>query len=134
MNVKLIRLIYILYMQVLVKNLSLYAKLEGHEGCVNAVEFNSTGDILVSGSDDRQVMFWNWESKTKLFDYHSGHEDNIFQTKIMPFTDDSRVVTSAGDGQVNHLFMFVLNVLSITLITDLHSPCFLFVSTIQIRI
>lgn len=86
--------------QVLVKNLSLYAKLEGHEGCVNAVEFNSTGDVLVSGSDDRQVMFWNWESNTKLFDYPSGHEDNIFQTKIMPFTDDSRVVTSAGDGQV----------------------------------
>lgn len=105
MNVELIRLIYVLYMQVLVKNLSLYAKLEGHEGCVNAVEFNSTGDILVSGSDDRQVMFWNWESKTKLFDYPSGHEDNIFQTKIMPFTDDSRIVTSAGDGQVNQFVL-----------------------------
>ncbi|CAJ2660628.1 unnamed protein product [Trifolium pratense] len=86
--------------QVLAKKLNLYAKLEGHEGCVNAVEFNSTGDVIVSGSDDKQVMFWNWESKTKLFDYHSGHEDNIFQTKIMPFTDDSRIVTSAGDGQV----------------------------------
>ncbi|PNY14232.1 ddb1- and cul4-associated factor-like protein [Trifolium pratense] len=85
---------------VLAKKLNLYAKLEGHEGCVNAVEFNSTGDVIVSGSDDKQVMFWNWESKTKLFDYHSGHEDNIFQTKIMPFTDDSRIVTSAGDGQV----------------------------------
>lgn len=97
-------------MQVLVKNLNLYAKLEGHEGCVNAVEFNSTGDVIVSGSDDRQVMFWNWESKSKLFDYHSGHQDNIFQTKIMPFTDDSRIVTSAGDGQVNCLFMCSLNV------------------------
>ncbi|XP_058753569.1 uncharacterized protein LOC131626751 [Vicia villosa] len=86
--------------QVLVQNLNLYAKLEGHEGCVNAVEFNSTGDVIVSGSDDRQVVFWNWESKSKLFDYHSGHEENVFQTKIMPFSDDSRIVTSAGDGQV----------------------------------
>ncbi|CAI8592506.1 unnamed protein product [Vicia faba] len=86
--------------QVLVKSLNLYAKLEGHEGCVNAVEFNSTGDVIVSGSDDRQIMFWNWESKSKVFDYISGHEDNVFQTKIMPFSDDSRIVTSAGDGQV----------------------------------
>ncbi|XP_028187748.1 DDB1- and CUL4-associated factor 8-like isoform X2 [Glycine soja] len=85
--------------EVLVKSLDLYGKLDGHEGCVNAVEFNSTGDILVSGSDDRQIMFWNWESKTKLFAYPSGHTDNIFQTKIMPFTDGCRIVTSAGDGQ-----------------------------------
>lgn len=83
------------------KSLNLYGKLEGHEGCVNAVEFNSSGDLVVSGSDDRQVMFWNWASKTRLFAYPSGHTDNIFQTKIMPFTDDSRIVTSAGDGQVN---------------------------------
>jgi WD40 repeat protein len=94
-----------------VRKLNLYAKLEGHEGCVNAVEFNSTGDVIVSGSDDRQVMFWNWESKTKLFDYPSGHDDNIFQTKIMPLTDDSRIVTSAGDGQVNHLCMLASYVL-----------------------
>ncbi|TKY48488.1 DDB1- and CUL4-associated factor 8 [Spatholobus suberectus] len=86
--------------EVLVKSLNLYGKLDGHEGCVNAVEFNSTGDHLVSGSDDRQVMFWNWASKTRLFAYPSGHTDNIFQTKIMPFTDDCRIVTSAGDGQV----------------------------------
>ncbi|XP_025614001.1 uncharacterized protein [Arachis hypogaea] len=84
----------------LVQNLNLYGKLNGHEGCVNAVEFNSTGDLLVSGSDDRQVVVWNWASKTKLFAYPSGHSDNIFQTKIMPFTNDSRIVTSAGDGQI----------------------------------
>ncbi|KAL2332066.1 hypothetical protein Fmac_019647 [Flemingia macrophylla] len=86
--------------EVLVKSLNLYGKLDGHEGCVNAVEFNSTGDLLVSGSDDRQVMFWNWASKIRLFAYPSGHTDNIFQTKIMPFTDDCRIVTSAADGQV----------------------------------
>lgn len=88
--------------------MNLYGKLNGHEGCVNAVEFNSTGDLLVSGSDDRQVMFWNWASKTKLLAYPSGHSDNIFQTKIMPFTDDSRIVTSAGDGHVNHRLKFPL--------------------------
>ncbi|KAK2430073.1 Homeobox-leucine zipper family protein / lipid-binding START domain-containing protein [Trifolium repens] len=34
--------------KVLVKKLNLYVKLEGHQGCVNAVEFNSTGDVIVS--------------------------------------------------------------------------------------
>ena len=93
--------LFCFHLKVLVKSLDLYGKLDGHEGCVNAVEFNSTGDLLVSGSDDRQVMFWNWASKTRLFAYPSGHTDNIFQTKIIPFTDDCRIVTSAGDGQVN---------------------------------
>ncbi|KAL4385710.1 hypothetical protein GQ457_15G028500 [Hibiscus cannabinus] len=86
--------------QVVVEKLDLYGKLNGHEGCVNAVEFNSTGDILVSGSDDKHVMFWNWASKTKTFSYASGHFDNIFQAKFMPLTDDKRIVTSAADGQV----------------------------------
>ena len=83
------------------KQLDLYGKLKGHEGCVNAVEFNSSGGVLVSGSDDRRVLLWNWASQTKLFEYPSGHSDNIFQTKFMPFTDDRKIVTSAGDGQVN---------------------------------
>ncbi|XP_047160574.1 protein ALTERED SEED GERMINATION 2 [Vigna umbellata] len=86
--------------EVLVKSLNLYGKLDGHEGCVNAVEFNSTGDLLVSGSDDRQVMLWNWASNARLLAYPSGHTDNIFQTKIMPFSGDCRIITSAGDGQV----------------------------------
>ncbi|GMG98823.1 hypothetical protein Nepgr_000663 [Nepenthes gracilis] len=83
-----------------VTRLNLYGKLVGHEGCVNAVEFDSSGELLVSGSDDRQVMFWNWASKSRKLSYHSGHLNNIYQTKIMPFTDDQKIVTSAADGQV----------------------------------
>ncbi|CAO2812883.1 unnamed protein product [Amaranthus hypochondriacus] len=86
--------------QGLVQQLDLYGKLVGHKGCVNTVEFNSTGKVLVSGSDDRQVIFWNWASKKKIFTYSSGHLENIFQTKIMPFSDDRVIVTSAQDGQV----------------------------------
>ncbi|GAB4825391.1 hypothetical protein Ancab_008264 [Ancistrocladus abbreviatus] len=84
----------------LVKRMNFYGKLVGHEGCVNAIEFNSTGELLVSGSDDIQVMFWDWATKSRKVSYHSGHLDNIFQTKIMPFSDDRKIVTSAGDGQV----------------------------------
>ncbi|XP_059429215.1 uncharacterized protein LOC132163030 [Corylus avellana] len=56
--------------EVLVKQLNLYGKLNGHRGCVNDLEFNSTGDLLVSGSDDKEVIFWNWATKTKLFGSH----------------------------------------------------------------
>ncbi|KAI8016064.1 DDB1- and CUL4-associated factor 8 [Camellia lanceoleosa] len=86
--------------KVLVNQIDLYGKLNGHAGCVNTVQFNSTGDLLVSGSDDRQVMFWNWAMKKLEFSYPSGHLDNIFQVRIMPFTDDRKIVTSSADGQV----------------------------------
>lgn len=87
-------------MQIIVKQLNLEKKLNGHDGCVNAVEFNSTGDLLVSGSDDCKVILWDWARNSERFSYPSGHLDNIFQTKIMPFTNDQKIVTSAADGKV----------------------------------
>ncbi|PSR86625.1 DDB1- and CUL4-associated factor like [Actinidia chinensis var. chinensis] len=86
--------------EAIVKQIDLYGKLKGHNGCVNTIQFNSSGDLLVSGSDDQKIMFWNWATKTLEFLYPSGHLDNIFQVKIMPFTDDRKVVTSSADGQV----------------------------------
>lgn len=89
-----------LLLQGIVKKLDLYVKLNGHEGCVNALEFNSTGDILVSGSDDRQIMLWNWLNRSRTLSYPSGHCENVFQTKFIPFTDDRTIITSGADGQV----------------------------------
>ncbi|KAJ8768733.1 hypothetical protein K2173_023637 [Erythroxylum novogranatense] len=86
--------------ELMVEKLNLYGKLLGHDSCVNAIEFNSAGNLLVSGSDDMQVMVWDWGTKTKRVSYHSGHYDNIFQARIMPFSDDQRIVTSSADGQV----------------------------------
>ncbi|KAL6504264.1 Protein ALTERED SEED GERMINATION 2 [Orobanche gracilis] len=39
----------------LVRKLSLERELEGHRGCVNAISWNSSGSMLISGSDDTQV-------------------------------------------------------------------------------
>ncbi|KAL3530622.1 hypothetical protein ACH5RR_009944 [Cinchona calisaya] len=86
--------------ETLVKRIDLYGKLTGHEGCVNTVEFNSAGDHLVSGSDDSQIKFWEWATKTLKFSYASGHLDNVFQARILPFTDDRKIVTSSADGKV----------------------------------
>ncbi|KAJ4967038.1 hypothetical protein NE237_018887 [Protea cynaroides] len=86
----------------LVLQLDLYKKLEKHRGCVNTISFNAVGDILVSGSDDRLVKLWDWEAGRVKLSFHSGHTDNVFQAKIMPFTDDRIIVTCAADGQVRH--------------------------------
>ncbi|KAL5581174.1 hypothetical protein UlMin_013616 [Ulmus minor] len=86
--------------EVIVKKLNGFGELNGHKGCVNAIEFNSTGDLLVSGSDDTEVMFWDWATTTRRLSYPSGHSDNIFQTKFMPLSDDRTIVTSARDGQI----------------------------------
>ncbi|XP_058190230.1 uncharacterized protein LOC131307629 isoform X1 [Rhododendron vialii] len=86
----------------LVLRLDLFRKLEKHRGCVNTVSFNEDGDILVSGSDDRRVIFWEWETGHVKLSFHSGHYDNVFQAKIMPYTEDRTIVTCAADGQVRH--------------------------------
>ena len=119
------------------KRITLYGKLNGHKECVNTVEFNSTGDVLVSGSDDKHVIFWDWAAKSKTFSYSSGHLDNIFQARIMPFTDDRKVVTSSCDGQVSlhpksyTLFYASFNIFSF-LFMKMGSQCMLIINLFNI--
>ncbi|GLT42971.1 hypothetical protein SLA2020_169480 [Shorea laevis] len=86
----------------LLLRLDLFRKLDKHRGCVNTVSFNADGDILVSGSDDRRVVLWDWETGKVKLSFHSGHNNNVFQAKIMPYSDDRSIVTCAADGQVRH--------------------------------
>ena len=67
--------------------LDLARKLQNHRGCVNTVSFNADGDILISGSDDRQVILWDWETGSVKLAFDSGHNSNVFQAKIVPETD-----------------------------------------------
>ncbi|XP_074344936.1 uncharacterized protein LOC141684001 isoform X2 [Apium graveolens] len=88
--------------QDLVLRLDLHGKLDKHRGCVNTVSFSSDGDILVSGSDDRRVILWDWQCGRIKLAFHTGHNNNVFQAKFMPFSDDRSIVTCAADGQVRH--------------------------------
>ncbi|KAF9780170.1 WD40 repeat-like protein [Thelephora terrestris] len=82
--------------------------LEGHTGCVNALSWTSDGETLISGGDDTTVRFWRMsEDKGDPDDeypfvcYHqvpTGHWDNIFSAKMLPFS--TRLVTTARDGLV----------------------------------
>lgn len=91
--------------QDLVLRLDVYRKLERHRGCVNTVSFSDDGDLLVSGSDDRRVIIWDWQTGGVKFSFHSGHINNVFQAKIMPYTEDRSIVTCAADGQVMPTFI-----------------------------
>ncbi|KAF8013425.1 hypothetical protein BT93_I1316 [Corymbia citriodora subsp. variegata] len=86
----------------LVLRLEIYKKLNGHRGCVNTVGFNADGDIVISGSDDRHVKLWDWQTGKVKLSFYSGHLSNVFQAKIMPYTDDRSIVTCAADGQARH--------------------------------
>ncbi|CAL1300479.1 unnamed protein product [Larinioides sclopetarius] len=84
----------------MVERLELMYKMKKHDGCVNALNFNTTGTRLVSGSDDLHVIIWDWTISEPVLEYRSGHQANVFQAKFMPLSNDSFIVTCARDGAV----------------------------------
>ncbi|CAH4036891.1 DDB1- and CUL4-associated factor 5 isoform X1 [Pieris brassicae] len=72
-----------------------------HFGCVNAIEFSSNGELLVSGGDDRRVMLWQF-GQTLL---HYGkpeamkalHQSNIF---CLGITSDNQKIYSGGNDDI----------------------------------
>ncbi|XP_015767502.1 PREDICTED: DDB1- and CUL4-associated factor 8-like isoform X1 [Acropora digitifera] len=83
----------------LVKRLSLHNNLEHHQRCVNTLHFNMSGDLLASGSDDRDIVIWDWFKGDRKIAYNSGHIKGVFQVKFMPY-NDTTIVTCAADGKV----------------------------------
>lgn len=83
-----------------VQRLELMYKLEEHKGCVNNLNFNQSGTLLSSASDDRQVALWDWACGKCLLTYDSGHTSNVFQAKFLPLSGDCHIVSCARDGQV----------------------------------
>ncbi|KAG2393744.1 hypothetical protein C9374_007275 [Naegleria lovaniensis] len=78
----------------IVQSLGWSHKLVGHHGCVNAINFNTNGDLIVTGSDDETVKIWNtWTGKclTTL----SGHISNVFATNF--FNSNHHQIISGGN-------------------------------------
>ncbi|KAJ7516416.1 hypothetical protein O6H91_22G057700 [Diphasiastrum complanatum] len=84
----------------LVQRLSLSTVMEGHQGCVNALAWNKTGSLLLSGSDDTRANIWDYATQKLLYSVDTGHSANIFCIKFMPETGDEVVVSGAGDAEV----------------------------------
>ncbi|XP_058802060.1 WD and tetratricopeptide repeats protein 1-like [Phymastichus coffea] len=82
------------------KRLGLETELEGHEGCVNCLEWNESGSMLASASDDMRVILWDPFSYKVKYNIQTGHSGNIFTVKFLPNSNDSILVTGAGDYKI----------------------------------
>ena len=69
-----------------VERLELAYKMDCHNGCVNALHFNTSGTRLASGSDDLTIIIWDWTQAKPVLNYDSGHRGNVFQVCTVPTT------------------------------------------------
>lgn len=67
--------------QTLVGRLKQLKPLVHHNGCVNTLHFSTSGDLLASGSDDLDIVIWDWAKHKKVLHYDSGHASNVFQVR-----------------------------------------------------
>ncbi|EQC39666.1 hypothetical protein SDRG_03095 [Saprolegnia diclina VS20] len=79
----------------LVKRLVCDSALDGHSGCVNRLSWNRDGSLLASGSDDTNVVLWDFHRRKARHTIATGHSMNIFGVCFVPGTND-HVVASAG--------------------------------------
>lgn len=85
-----------------VQRLGLMCRLPIHSGCVNTVHWNSTGEYLITGSDDQFIAVTNPNNQEVLLKYKTAHRANIFSARFMPQSNDQAIVSCSGDGIVLH--------------------------------
>jgi WD40 repeat protein len=84
-----------------VQTLGFWVDLEGHQGCVNTINFSKSGDLLVSGSDDTTVKIWNVETQ-RCLDTLRGHISNVFAADFLPYRSNKEIVTGGNDADMRH--------------------------------
>ena len=69
-----------------------------HSGCVNAASWNDSGQLLLTGSDDRLAKIWRANSNfvQEGHSIRTGHSHNIFQCGFVPGGDDQVVTREQG--------------------------------------
>ncbi|XP_068184790.1 DDB1- and CUL4-associated factor 6 isoform X2 [Antennarius striatus] len=81
-----------------VQRLKLEGTLNVHDGCVNTISWNDTGEYILSGSDDTFLVISNPYNKKVKKSIRSGHRANIFSAKFMPHTNGQEIISCSGDG------------------------------------
>ncbi|CAG9768911.1 unnamed protein product [Ceutorhynchus assimilis] len=83
----------------LIQRLGCSFELEGHQGCVNCLEWTADGSILASGSDDTKVILWDPVRRKQIHTVATNHFGNIFSVKFLGI-NNSLIATAAGDCRV----------------------------------
>eukprot|EP01090_Pellita_catalonica_P012144 TRINITY_DN2578_c0_g1_i1.p1 TRINITY_DN2578_c0_g1~~TRINITY_DN2578_c0_g1_i1.p1 ORF type:complete len:646 (+),score=79.97 TRINITY_DN2578_c0_g1_i1:113-1939(+) len=85
-----------------IRTLKRKTKLVHHTGCVNTINWNSEGNLIVTGSDDCKANIWSGINYKLIQTIDTGHVRNIFCALFVPFSRDRQVVTLGMDGQVRY--------------------------------
>lgn len=89
------------YSKGILKTLTKFESCMEHNGCVNTVKWNNTGELLISGSDDRTIKIWslekNLERITQVQTVQTKHRGNIFCVDFAP-QNPNCLISSAADG------------------------------------
>lgn len=85
-----------------VQRFALLKRLPLHNGCVNTLCWNDTGEYLLSGSDDEHLIITNGHNYKIKSVYCTCHTSNIFSAKFLPHTEDNEIVSCSGDGMILH--------------------------------
>lgn len=82
-------------------------KLPIHDGCVNTICWNKTGEYILSGSDDRNLcitkptyLFDDSQDYTVLHKVRTHHHGNIFSAQFLPNSCDSLLASASSEGPV----------------------------------
>lgn len=86
----------------LVQRMTLLKILPVHKGCVNSVRWNSTGTVLLSGSDDKNLVITDAHKHRVVWRHKTNHKSNIFCAKFLPDGSDLNIMSCSGDGMVLH--------------------------------
>ncbi|XP_070158907.1 DDB1- and CUL4-associated factor 6 isoform X1 [Polyergus mexicanus] len=82
----------------MIQRMSLLKRLKVHNGCVNSICWNGSGELILSGSDDQHLVLTNAHKYEVLTAYKTSHRANIFSAKFLPNSGDHCIVSCSGDG------------------------------------
>jgi WD40 repeat protein len=74
--------------------------------CVNSLQWNDTGNLLLSAGDDRRIVIINPFTHKNVVDYKTRHQTNIFCAKFLP-TMDNRIISCGADGSILNLGKYI---------------------------
>ncbi|KAM9961690.1 hypothetical protein ACTFIR_004548 [Dictyostelium discoideum] len=75
-------------------------ELHGHNECVNSINFNDDGSLIVSGGDDETVRIWD-VGKRKCLTTLYGHSTNVFATNFLN-NDNRKVISGGNDADIRY--------------------------------
>ncbi|KAI9726638.1 MAG: hypothetical protein M1828_001005 [Chrysothrix sp. TS-e1954] len=89
-----------------IKDLDIVNELSGHSGCVNALSWSKSGQLLASGSDDTRLNIHSFQPDHSPSPFQlstsisTGHTANVFSVKFMPHSNDRTLISAAGDADI----------------------------------